>query len=96
MWDMMLGIGTKLIVVYWIIINVAGFALMDIDKAKATRHEWRIPEATLLMAAILGGSVGAWIGMYTFRHKTKHIRFVVGIPFILVLQAGLAWLIHLH
>lgn len=91
--DIMSGIGMKIVIIYWIVVNVTGFALMGIDKAKAIRHKWRIPEATLFLTALLGGSVGAWIGMYTFRHKTKHIRFVVGFPVILVLQIGLVCLI---
>lgn len=93
MWDMMSGIGMKILIIYLIVVNVMGFALMGIDKAKAIRHKWRVPEATLFMTALLGGSIGAWIGMYTFRHKTKHLRFIVGIPFIFVMQIGIVCLI---
>ena len=71
---------------YLIIINAIAFLLMLIDKQKARKHKWRIPEATLMGAAALGGSIGALAGMYTFRHKTKHTKFTVGIPVILVLQ----------
>ena len=74
------------IVIYLIIINVIGFAIMFIDKQKAKKGKWRIPEQTLLILAIIGGSIGAIAGMYTFRHKTKKLRFSVGFPVILVLQ----------
>ncbi|MGN0154437.1 MAG: DUF1294 domain-containing protein [Lachnospiraceae bacterium] len=86
-------VGIKIIILYLIIVNVIGFVLMGIDKRKAIRHKWRIPESTLFLVAILGGSVGTWIGMYTFRHKTKHIQFVVGVPLIFVIQTGLVYLI---
>lgn len=82
-----------LILLYLIIINAAGFLLMLIDKQKARRGSWRIPEATLIWAAILGGSTGSLIGMYLFRHKTRHLKFVLGIPVILFAQLSLAiWL----
>lgn len=71
---------------YLFIVNAAGFLLMLIDKIKAKKNAWRIPEATLFLIAILGGSIGSLLGMYTFRHKTKHIRFVFGIPLILAVQ----------
>ena len=81
------------IAIYLIIINLFAFLLMGVDKAKARRHKWRIPEKTLFLAALLGGSVGAWLGMYLCHHKTKHWYFVVGIPLILAIQVVLAWLI---
>ena len=56
------------------------------DKVKAKKKRWRIPEATLMLTALLGGSPGALAGMYTFRHKTKHLKFTMGIPIILALQ----------
>ena len=74
------------ILLYLGIINLVGFLLMGIDKAKAKRHAYRIPEATLFSVAIFGGSIGSIIGMYTFRHKTKHKSFVIGMPAILVAQ----------
>ena len=83
-----------IIPLYLIIINAAGFLLMLVDKLKSKRGAWRIPEATLLGAAVLGGSVGALVGMYLFRHKTRHIKFTLGIPLILVAQVVLAlWLL---
>lgn len=75
---------------YLLLINAAAFLLMLLDKQKARRHKWRIPESTLLTAAILGGSIGALLGMYLFRHKTLHKKFSVGIPVILFLQVCLA------
>jgi len=60
------------------------------DKLKAKRGAWRIPEKTLLGVAAAGGSIGSLVGMYTFRHKTKHIKFTLGIPLILIAQLALA------
>jgi uncharacterized membrane protein YsdA (DUF1294 family) len=73
--------------------NIAGLFAMGIDKSKAKKHAWRIPERTLFLISLLGGSIGTWLGMYLFRHKTKHWYFVVGMPAILILQFGLAALI---
>ncbi len=73
-------------VIYLLIINAIGFALMLIDKQKAKKKRWRIPERTLLTVAALGGSVGSLLGMYTFRHKTLHKKFSMGIPGMLVVQ----------
>ena len=61
-----------------------GFVVMYIDKQKAKLDQWRIPEKTLLMIALLGGSVGTMVGMYIFRHKTKKVKFTIGFPTILV------------
>ena len=63
------------------------------DKIKAKKNLWRIPEATLFLVAAIGGSIGCLIGMYTVRHKTKHLQFVFGMPLILALQIVLAILI---
>ena len=71
---------------YFIIMNLIGFALMGIDKYRAKKRSFRIPEATLFIVAIIGGSIGSIIGMYAFRHKTRHWFFVYGMPFILLLQ----------
>ncbi len=76
----------KLIISYLLIINALGLVLMLVDKYKAKKNLWRIPEATLMGVAALGGSVGCLIGMYTVRHKTLHLKFTVGIPVILALQ----------
>lgn len=72
--------------IYLLIINVVGFAMMGIDKNRAKRGEWRIPEKTLFTCALLGGSLGTTLGMSTFRHKTKHWYFKYGMPLILVVQ----------
>ena len=77
--------------VYLIIMNIAGFAAMGMDKSKAKKGQWRIPEKTLFLLSIIGGSIGTWAGMYVFHHKTKHWYFVVGMPLILVLQLLLIW-----
>ena len=71
---------------YFIIMNLIGVALMGIDKYRAKKRSFRIPEATLFIVAIIGGSIGSIIGMYAFRHKTRHWYFVYGMPFILLLQ----------
>ncbi len=76
----------KPLLIYLVLINAVGFALMLIDKYKAKKNLWRIPEATLLGVAAVGGSIGALAGMYTVRHKTKHLKFTLGIPAILAVQ----------
>ena len=78
-------------VIYLIFMNLIGFGLMGIDKQRARRRDWRIPEKVLFGAALLGGSVGVWAGMYLFHHKTRHWYFVVGMPLILAVQAALVW-----
>lgn len=75
---------------YLLLINAAAFMLMLADKRKAIKNRWRIPERTLILSAALGGSIGALLGMYTFRHKTKHLKFTLGIPAILIAQISLA------
>ena len=80
----------KLLLVYLLIINALGFLLMLMDKHFAKKNKRRIPEATLLGVAALGGSLGSLGGMYLVRHKTLHIKFTLGIPLILVLQILLA------
>ena len=77
------------IALYLLIVNLLGFIFMFADKQKAVKGKWRIPEKTLFLIAILGGSIGSIFGMYTFRHKTKHMSFVIGMPLILVLQIAL-------
>lgn len=85
----------KYFLLYLLLINAVGFALMLIDKWKAKHNRWRIKEATLMTVAALGGSIGSLLGMYTVRHKTKHIKFTVGIPVILIAQLALAfWLLR--
>ena len=79
----------RLVLLYLIIINAAGFLLMLADKRKARRGALRIPEATLIWSAILGGSAGVLIGMHLLRHKTRHMKFVLGVPLILFAQLAL-------
>ena len=74
------------LIIYLIVINLISFLAMYIDKRKAKYGRWRIPEQTLLILALIGGSIGAIAGMYTFRHKTKKLRFSIGFPVILILQ----------
>ncbi|MBN8191727.1 DUF1294 domain-containing protein [Bacillus sp. NTK074B] len=78
---------------YAIIINIIGFTVMGRDKRKAQRHEYRISERVLWQVAILGGSVGAYIGMKVYRHKTKHKQFAIGFPLLVMLHCVLfIWL----
>ena len=83
---------TKYIIIisYLVIMNIFGIAVMGIDKSKAKRGAWRIKEATLFGVSIIGSSIGTLLGMYMFRHKTKHIYFVIGMPLILILHIALA------
>ncbi|HIS06103.1 MAG TPA: DUF1294 domain-containing protein [Candidatus Choladocola avistercoris] len=86
-----------MVIIYLVLINLAAFVLMGLDKRKAKKNLWRIPEKTLFLSAILGGSAGAIAGMYVFHHKTRHWYFVIGMPLILVIQIGLGiWLIYLR
>ena len=80
---------------YYILgINVITFVIYGIDKLKAKKGKWRIPESTLLLLAIIGGSIGAWLGIKVWHHKTMHKKFKYGIPAIIILQIAcicLAW-----
>ena len=82
-----------LLAVYLLVINVAAFALYGVDKRRAKQGAWRIPEKTLFLLPLLGGSVGGILGMRVFHHKTKHWYFRIGLPLILLAQIALAvWL----
>lgn len=76
----------KYFIIYLLIINALSFFLMLADKRKARKNLWRIPERTLLLSAVIGGSLGCLAGMYVFRHKTLHLKFTIGVPVILALQ----------
>jgi len=76
---------------YFIGINVLTFLLYGIDKWKAMRGKWRIPEDTLIWLAIAGGSIGALLGMYLFHHKTKHRKFTLSVPAIFLVQVLLIY-----
>ena len=86
----------KYILIYLLIINALAFVLMCIDKQKAKKHAWRIPEAVLLSIAVLGSSIGTMAGMEIFRHKTKHRRFFIGVPIIIVVQLAIAVFLFLR
>lgn len=75
--------------IYLAVISIVAFAAYGIDKYKARHGKWRIPESTLILLAVAGGSIGALAGMRVFRHKTKHWKFIIGIPLILILQIAL-------
>ena len=77
---------TRIILIYFVIINLVAFILFGIDKWRARNNAWRISEATLFLTALIGGSVGAKIGMHVWHHKTQHLSFVIGIPMIILLQ----------
>ncbi|MBQ2610018.1 MAG: DUF1294 domain-containing protein [Butyrivibrio sp.] len=76
----------SLLLIYFAAVNIIGFALMGNDKRRARKNAFRIPEATLFAFSLIGGSIGMFIGMYTFRHKTKHLKFKIGIPVIIFVQ----------
>ena len=78
---------------YLIVINILTFAVYGIDKWKAKQGSWRISEATLLMLAVIGGTIGALLGMQVWRHKTMHLKFKYGLPLILLAQIALIYLI---
>lgn len=79
---------------YFLAINIVSFFLYGIDKYKAKKGRWRISEATLLMMAVIGGSIGAWVGMRLWHHKTMHKKFKYGIPIIIILQVCLVVYLH--
>lgn len=79
---------------YLLAINIVSFFLYGIDKYKAKKGRWRISEATLLMMAVIGGSIGAWVGMRLWHHKTMHKKFKYGIPLIIILQVCLVVYLH--
>lgn len=76
----------KNIIIYFIVINIIGFLIMYVDKQKAKKGKWRIPEKVLFIITALGGGIGTIAGMYTFRHKTQKIAFVIGFPAITILE----------
>ncbi len=81
----------KLALTYLILINVVTFCVYALDKQRARKGKWRVSEATLVMLAIIGGSLGALLAMFICRHKTRHTRFIVGIPAILLAQLAIAF-----
>ena len=87
---------TEIVIDYLVVMSLLTFAAYGMDKRKAKKGQWRIPEKTLLLLAVLGGSLGALLGMYVFHHKTQKTKFVIGVPVIIAVQAavaaGLLWL----
>ena len=84
---------SDLILYYLSGINILAFLVFGLDKRKARKDRWRVPEATLLLLAVIGGSVGALLGMIVFRHKTRHNKFRIGLPLILLAQLAVAVLL---
>lgn len=84
----------KYVLLCLFLVNAAGLLFMLADKHRARKKQWRIPEATLMGIAAMGGSIGALLGMYAFRHKTRHPKFYIGIPVLLVMQLCLAILLY--
>ena len=84
----------NIILGYFLAVNITSFLLYGIDKFKARKNLWRISEATLLTMAAIGGSIGAWVGMRIWHHKTMHKKFKYGIPIIIILQVALAVYLH--
>ena len=85
---------TNILIIYLVIINLAAFFIFGIDKRRAIKNRWRIAESTLFLLALIGGSIGAEAGMYVFHHKTRHLRFVIGIPLIFTLQVLIVFFIR--
>lgn len=77
------------LIIYFVLINIITYILYGIDKKKAEKGKWRVPEATLILFAVIGGSLGALCGMTHFHHKTKKIKFFLGVPLILILQIAI-------
>lgn len=87
---------TNIIYAYFIIINIIAFAVYGLDKKRAIAEEWRIPEATLLTLAAVGGSIGALFGMQTFHHKTRKPKFRYGVPLMMFLHLGIFWVLFIN
>ena len=86
---------TTTILIYLLAVNTVTFIVYGIDKYKAKHAKWRISEATLLLLAVFGGSIGAWCGIKVWHHKTMHKKFKYGVPAILLMQVALAvWIIN--
>ncbi len=96
--DMELTVPMMIILIYLLLVNVIGFVLMFVDKKRAQNNQWRIKEATLFLTAAIGGSIGSMLGMKVFRHKTKHLSFMIGMPLIFIAQVALVigYFVYLH
>ena len=85
---------TIIIIIYLFVINLIAFVLYGVDKNRAKHSQWRISENTLLGIALIGGSIGAFVGMHLFHHKTKHWYFKYGVPAILLIHVVLIWIVY--
>jgi len=85
----------QLIIIYIIAINIIGFILMGVDKRRARKRVWRVPEKNLWIIALLGGSFGSLLGMRYFRHKTKHKMFTIGMPLLIIVHTVLIFWVYL-
>lgn len=83
----------KFLTLYFVIVSIITFLLMYIDKNRAIKGQWRIPEATLINLSILGGGIGTYMGMYIFRHKTRHPKFTIFIPITIILNLFLYYIL---
>lgn len=84
----------ELVSFYLLVINIISFILMYVDKKKAINHQWRISEHTLMVVSLIGGSIGTILGLKIFRHKTKHVKFYVGVPIIFFIQLILSYYVY--
>ena len=96
--DMELTVPMMIILIYLLLVNVIGFVQMFVDKKRAQNNQWRIKEVTLFLTAAIGGSIGSMLGMKVFRHKTKHLSFMIGMPLIFIAQVALVigYFVYLH
>ena len=85
---------TRIVIIYLFVINLIAFVLYGVDKNRAKHSQWRISEKTLLGITLIGGSIGAFVGMHLFRHKTKHWYFKYGVPAILLIHVALIWIVY--
>lgn len=85
-----MAIQIKILLIFLLIINIITLITYGLDKWRAKKNKWRIPERTLILLAVIGGSIGALTGMYGFRHKTQHLKFKIGVPLILGIQLGIS------
>lgn len=81
---------------YLLLISIIGFSVMGIDKNRARKRKWRIPERTLISIAFFGGGIGSFLGMVVFRHKTKHIKFQISLPIAAILYIYLCYQLMIH
>lgn len=79
----------RVVFIYITVMNILGFVIMGVDKHKAYRHKWRISEKSIFLAGLLGGGLGILLGMSFFHHKTKHLKFTLGIPLVILMNIAL-------